>query len=80
MKQFLPVVASIVILFTLLFSGSLVFAQPITDSQGDVGIGTVSPHESALLDLTSTTRGLLIPRMTVVQRDAIVRPSPGLLI
>lgn len=50
-------------------------------AQGEnVGIGTATPNPSALLDLTSTTKGLLTPRMTQAQRDAIVRPATGLII
>ena len=40
-----------------------------------VGIGTTSPDVSSVLDLTSTTQGVLTPRMTTVQRNAI--SSPG---
>lgn len=47
---------------------------------GNVGIGITSPHESAALDVTSTTQGLLPPRMTKVQRDAIATPAEGLMI
>ncbi len=36
-----------------------------------VGIGTTTPSASALLDVTSTTKGLLLPRMTTAQRIAI---------
>lgn len=49
-------------------------------ANGNMGINTVSPHASALLDVTSTTKGMLPPRMTTVQRDAIVNPSPGLML
>lgn len=35
---------------------------------------------SAILDVSSTTKGLLIPRMTAVQRNAIVTPATGLLV
>ncbi len=44
------------------------------------GIGTTSPHPSAKLDITSNSSGLLIPRMSNSQRNAISSPSNGLLI
>jgi hypothetical protein len=47
---------------------------------GQVGIGTSSPNTVSILDLTSTTKGLLLPRMTTVQRDAISGPPSGLVI
>ncbi|MFM9910891.1 MAG: hypothetical protein ACKVOW_16240 [Chitinophagaceae bacterium] len=45
-----------------------------------VGIGTNAPHPSAQLDVTSTNKGLLIPRLTLAQRGAIASPVLGLLI
>jgi uncharacterized protein (TIGR02145 family) len=39
-----------------------------------VGIGTITPHASAELDVTSTTKGFLPPRMTQAQRNAIAIP------
>lgn len=45
-----------------------------------VGIGTITPNPSAELDVTSTTKGLLPPRMTQAQRNAIVSPAAGLII
>lgn len=45
-----------------------------------VGIGTTTPHASSALDITSTSAGLLAPRMTQAQRNAIVTPATGLLI
>ena len=40
-------------------------------SGGSVGIGTAAPDASSALDITSTTQGLLPPRMTKVQMEAI---------
>ncbi|HEY1025072.1 MAG TPA: hypothetical protein VGE26_07905 [Sphingobacteriaceae bacterium] len=47
---------------------------------GSVGIGTENPEPSAILDVSSTTKGLLIPRLTSAERDAIVKPVDGLVI
>ena len=44
------------------------------------GIGTTTPDASAKLDVTSTTKGLLAPRMTSAQRAAITLPANGLLV
>jgi hypothetical protein len=50
------------------------------DTAGRIGIGTIVPNTSALLDLTSTTTGILVPRMTLAQKNAITSPPLGLLI
>lgn len=49
-------------------------------TNGPVGIGSNMVDPSALLDITSTTKGFLIPRMTQAQRDAIGAPATGLII
>ena len=52
----------------------------LTTSTDFVGIGTASPAATSALDITSTTKGILIPRMTTAQRDAIATPATGLQI
>lgn len=49
-------------------------------SNAQVGINTTSPDASAILDLFSTSQGLLIPRMNDVERNAINNPADGLWI
>ncbi len=63
-----------VLLFALLFVALQIHAQQ------NIGLGTTSPHISSILDITSTTRGLLIPRMTGAQRTAIGSPTTGLMV
>ena len=55
----------------LLFGGTL---------YGQVGIGTTTPNPSSILDITSSTAGILLPRMLQSQRNAIATPATGLLI
>jgi hypothetical protein len=45
----------------------------------NIGIGTPTPNASALLDISSNNKGLLMPRMTSAQRNAIVAPAKGLM-
>lgn len=49
-------------------------------SHAQVGIDNPNPHASSILDLTATDKGLLIPRMQTVNRNAIVSPADGLLV
>ena len=49
-------------------------------AQSNIGIGTTTPHASALLDLQSNNKGLLIPRMTTSQRNAIGTVAKGLVV
>ena len=65
MKQIFTLLAAVVLTATT-------YAQ--------VGVGTTTPDASSALDITSTTKGLLIPRMTAAQRDAISSPAIGLMI
>jgi hypothetical protein len=52
----------------------------VIDGSGNMGIGTTTPSAKAILDLTSTTKGFLPPRMTTAQRDAITSVPAGLMI
>ena len=52
----------------------------VYNTTGNVGIGTATPNASAILDLSSTTQGILIPRMTSSQRAAIANPVAGLVV
>lgn len=49
-------------------------------AQQNIGIGTNVPHASALLELNSTSKGLLLPRLTTVQRNQVVSPAAGLMV
>jgi hypothetical protein len=62
------------------FNGIAADPLAIQPLGGSVGMGTVAPHASAALDITSTTQGILPPRMTLAQRNAIATPAEGLMI
>ena len=69
MKRYIPI--TIILVYTLQSFG-----------QGGVAINDngALPDASAMIDITSTTSGMLIPRMTEVERNAIVTPAQSLLI
>lgn len=46
----------------------------------NIGIGTTTPDNSAMLDVVSNTRGILIPRMNTTDRTNIASPATGLLV
>jgi len=60
-------------IFAIIFCGILL--SPLAAQK--VGIGTTSPNSSSALDITSTSGGLLMPRMTTQQRLAIPTPAVG---
>ena len=57
-------------------TGTVIFSVTTTS----VGVGITTPNAAAMLDVTSTTRGFLPPRMTTVQRDAITSVPAGLMV
>lgn len=46
----------------------------------NIGIGTINPNSSAQIDISSTNRGLLIPRMTSSAVTSIANPAKGLMV
>ncbi len=58
----------------LLLTGIGAFAQVGINADNSV------PEPSAMLDVKSVTKGVLVPRMTAAQRDAISSPATGLLV
>lgn len=58
----------------------MVVAATSLFAQDNVGVGTLNPHPSSVLDLSSNNKGVLIPRVTTVQRLAIATPAQGLLV
>jgi hypothetical protein len=63
-----------VLLLSLLLNVNHVLAQ------NNVGIGTLTPNATAILELSSTDKGFLAPRLTTAQRLAIPSPANGLLV
>ncbi|MEM9721513.1 MAG: hypothetical protein AAGA10_19765, partial [Bacteroidota bacterium] len=63
----------------LVFLTSIGVGVPLLNGQS-VGINNPSPDPSAILDITTTEKGVLIPRLTLAQRDAIPNPAQGLLV
>ena len=49
-------------------------------TQAQIGIGTINPNSSSVLELKSDSLGFLPPRMTTSQRDGISSPAEGLVI
>ncbi len=65
---------------TLMFRTGGNNTRMIIKKSGNIGVGTTTPSDAALLDLQSTSRGLLLPRMSTAQRIAIAGPDAGLLV
>jgi len=58
----------------------LLFIQFFTSAQVKIGGTAGAPNASSVLEVESTNKGLLLPRLTSAQRKAIVNPATGLLV
>lgn len=58
----------------------IIFSLAFLSATAQMGVGTTSPDVSAQVDINSVTKGLLLPRMTAVDRSAIVSPATGLMV
>ena len=61
-------------------TGTSATCSQIYDNGTSVGINTPTPDASASLDVSGNSQGLLLPRLTTVQRNAIASPATGLMI
>lgn len=61
-----------IFILSILSSFQLVSAQ--------TGINTQTPHPSTVLDISSTTKGLLAPRLTTAEKNAILNPAKGAVV
>lgn len=64
----------------LLIAATIIACTSLSFAQNNVGIGTPTPDASAILELQDNSKGLLIPRLTTAQRQAIAAPANGLLV
>jgi len=80
MRKFTTHLSAILLVVTLLlpslWNGAVLNAQNVAITDDD----TYNADGSAMLDVKSISKGLLIPRLTIVQRDEITTPAEGLLI
>lgn len=58
---------------------SVLIAASVSAQNVGIGADSFTPDASAILELRSTTSGLLVPRMTQAQKEAISSPAEGLL-
>jgi hypothetical protein len=65
---------------SLLFFALLMLFSKASFAQVAVNTDGSQPDNSAILDVKSTTKGMLVPRMTLTERNAIGNPANGLMV
>lgn len=63
-----------------IFDGGVAVENNLTVNSGKLSVGTLSPSASSIVDLVSTTKGVLLPRLTATQVAAVSSPANGLLV
>jgi hypothetical protein len=71
---------TLLFLFIIMVLVQSTTAQNTFPATGSAGIGTTTPNASALLDMQSTAKGVLVPRLTLAQKTVIASPATGLLV
>jgi uncharacterized protein (TIGR02145 family) len=66
--------------YSTIFSVLFALCAAIPSTHAQTAIGGSEPHGSAMLDVQSDSKGVLFPRMTTAERDAIASPALGLMI
>lgn len=59
---------------------AILFCWGVKGQSVGISNSLITPDASSILELRTTSKGLLIPRMTTTQRDAIISPANGLII
>ncbi len=72
----MSLISKLIPIFLMLSS----FMPEIIKSQVLISAAPGTPASTSIVDITSTTKGLLIPRMSTTERNAIVTPATGLMI
>lgn len=66
---------NLILPFLFLCTATFVFSQSVA-----INTDGTTAHASSILEVKSTTKGMLVPRMTIAQRNAIAAPATGLLV
>ena len=62
-------------------TGTTAYAERMRiDYLGNLGVGTSSPNANAILDVSSTTKAFMPPRMTTAQKNSVASPTAGMVV